>query len=195
MSARECLSSGDDVLNVSALVVGPRDGAGALLMDLARELGFARVERYRGLSSAERLAEATPLLFFLCAAVPDVQALRPTAETVRYASNPTVRFAPLIYFTHDPSVATIRPCVQMGFDDVIALPFVAGDLRARLARQVERQLVYYETTTYFGPDRRNGAREAPGPTAGPFRRIEIIRRLASGIDIMTGGEQVEQFEV
>ena len=163
-------------------------------MDLARELGFARVESYRGLTSAERLAETTPLLFFLCATVPDTEALRPTAKTVRYASNPTVRFAPLVYFTHDPSVATIRPCMQMGFDDVIALPFVAGDLRARLARQLERQLVYCETATYFGPDRRTGARQAQGTGAGQFRRIEIIRRLESGIDVISGGEQVEQVE-
>ena len=181
-------------LNAAALVVGPRDGAGATLIEMARELDFAQVERYRGIVAAERHAETVPLLFFLCAAVTDVRTLKPTADAVRFSPNPTIRFAPLIYLASNSSAANIRLCIQMGFDDVIALPCAGGDLRQRILRQVEQRRVYYETASYFGPDRRDRAsapRGGAGAGVGEFRRIEIIRRLATGIDVLSGYDQVE----
>ena len=169
-------------MNATALVIGPRDGAGATLIDMARELEFAQVERYRGIVAAERQAETGPLLFFLCAAVADVRTLKPTADAVRFSPSLKIKFAPLISLGGNASAANIRLCIQMGFDDVIALPCASGDLRVRIHRQVEQRRVYYETATYFGPDRRDRAsapRGGTGPGVGEFRRIEIIRRLTT----------------
>ena len=42
-------------MKASALVVGPRDGAGAALLDLARAVNFTAVQRYQGLARAEKL--------------------------------------------------------------------------------------------------------------------------------------------
>ena len=102
-----------------------------------------------------------------------------------------VRFAPLIYFARHPALDTIRACISMGFDDVIALPFGEG-VSDRILRQIGRLHVYYETETYFGPDRRDrtaATREAT-PDAGQFRRYEIMRSPEKGIDVLHNDFQV-----
>ena len=175
-------------------MVGPRDGAAAALMDLARALDFMPVQRYRGLARAERQTDETPLVFFLCAAVPDVRTLKPMADAIRFSPSLKLRFSPLIYFTRDPDLETIKSCIKMGFDDVIALPFASGDIGDRIARQVGRIQTYYETSTYFGPDRRNrvgNSRSADSDHGGgQFRRIEIMRNPDTGIELLRDDFQV-----
>src|SRR5882724_8248738 len=107
---------GDNPLNAAAFVVGPKDGAGAALADLARGIGFSPVDQYQSLYRAERQATLTPLIFFFCAAVANVETLKPMADAIRFSPNLRLRFLPLIYFTRDPSLATIRSCIAMGFD-------------------------------------------------------------------------------
>jgi hypothetical protein len=181
-------------VNAAAFVVGPRDGAGAALSDLARSIGFAPVERYRGLAQAERQAETTPLVFFLCAGVTDVRTLKPMADAIRFSPSLKLRFSPLIYFARDLSLEGIKLCISMGFDDVIALPYASGDLRERVGRQVGQMQVYYETGTYFGPDRRNRVGEARPEGSdrggGQFRRIEIRRTPERGTDVLRDDLQV-----
>jgi PleD family two-component response regulator len=181
-------------LNASAFVVGPQDGAGAALQDMAKGLGFAPVERYTGLMRAERQTTLTPLVFFLCSAVKDVQTLKPMAHAVRFSPTLRLRFSPLIYFAFEPSVETIKACIGMGFDDVIALPYKSGDLRERLFRQVESLQSYFETPTYFGPERRNRV-GSPRSTdsdhgGGQHRRFEIIRHIETGIEVLNDDSQV-----
>jgi hypothetical protein len=178
---------GGSAVNASALVVGPRDGASAAISELAKALGFAPVERYAGLARTETQALATPLIFFLCAAVSDVATLEPMARTIRFAAG-RLRFSPLVYFTHAPSVDTIRQCIRMGFDDVIALPSVTGAIGERLFRQIGQPHVYYETATYFGPDRRNRLGQDRSTDSdhggGQYRRIEIVRDPRSGVNVL-----------
>ena len=69
-------------MNASAFVVGPRTGASAALLDLARVVGFDAVERFTGLNAVEKQLRETPLCFFLCAEVPDVTKLKPIAEHI-----------------------------------------------------------------------------------------------------------------
>jgi hypothetical protein len=175
-------------LNASAFVVGPPEKAGAALLDLARSVGFARVERYQGLGRVERQSADTPLVFFLCAAVADVLTLKPMADAIRYSPSHKLRFSPLIYFAHSPSIDSIKSCIGMGFDDVIALPYSGGSMSDRLGRQVGKPHTYYETSTYFGPDRRNRVGESRSSGSdhggGEFRRIEIIRNPVTGIDVL-----------
>jgi hypothetical protein len=178
-------------MNASAFVVGPRDGAGAALTDLAHALKFARVERYAGLSRAEKQAAITPLLFFFCAAVSDVLTLKPVANAIRFSTSLKLRFSPLIYFARNPSAETIKACISLGFDDVIALPFGSNDLGERVFRQVGRPQTYYETATYFGPDRRRNPRgSTKTEDNGGYRQIEILRHPDTGIDILRDDFQV-----
>jgi hypothetical protein len=181
-------------MHAAALVVGPRDGAGAGLLSLARSLSFAPVERYQGLVRAEKQAEATPLVFFLCGAVADVRTLKPMADAIRFSPSLRLRFSPLIYFARELSIDTIKLCISMGFDDVIALPYASGSLAERIGRQVGQTQVYYETATYFGPDRRNRTGEVRPEGSdrggGPFRRIEIRRTPERGTDVLRDDMQV-----
>jgi hypothetical protein len=177
-------------LKASALVVGPRDGAGAALMELARAVGFSTVQRYQGLSRAETLLGRTPLLYFLCSPVDDVRQLKPMANAIRFSPSLKMRFLPLIYFARDPSLESVKLCIEMGFDDVIALPFEGDDIGDRLARQIGTVQSFYATATYFGPDRRN---RIGGPMrstdsergGGEHRRIEIRRNIDTGVDILS----------
>ncbi|MHA6689521.1 hypothetical protein [Devosia sp. A449] len=175
-------------MQAAAYVVGPLDGPGAALIDLARRLGFAAVLPYAGVAEAERQASQTPLCFFLFAAVPDIEALRPAAEAIRFCPSRRIRFSPLLYFADSPSVESINRCINLGFDDVITLPFTRDSVAERLNRQVGQSLIYYETPGYFGPDRRDRVtapqRAAETRSGGQFRRLEILRHPLSGTQVV-----------
>jgi hypothetical protein len=177
-------------MKASAFVVGSQDGPGATLTDLARNLRFEAVQPYSGLPAVERQAHQTPLCFFLFATVADVRTLAPIAEAIRFSPSRKVRFNPLMYFCDNPSVEIIKACVNMGFDDVVTRPFSQQRVGDRIQRQIGQTLIYYETATYFGPDRRDreGApasmRPANAPAGGQFRRLEIVRTLMTGINVV-----------
>ena len=175
-------------MNATAYVVGPPDGPGAALMDLASRLDFAAVLPYAGLAQAEQQFAQTPICFFLFAPVFDVAELRPVADAIRFCPSRQMRFSPLIYFSESPSVETITRCINMGFDDVITMPFTRSRVAERIERQVGQSHVYYETPAYFGPDRRDRVtgpkRPAESRIGGQFRRLEIVRDLLTGINVV-----------
>src|SRR5262245_52270884 len=123
-------------MKACAFVVGPDDGSGAVLKHLARQIGFDSVYLFRDIADAERQSASTPLLFFLFAAVDDLQKLKPVTAAVRSSPSQRVRFSPMIYFSESPSLEAIRSCINMGFDDVITLPFSLSRVEERLSRQV-----------------------------------------------------------
>jgi hypothetical protein len=177
-------------VNSAAFIVGERGGPGAVLQDIARTIGFLPAERFTDIGRAEAQSRRTPLVFFLCAAVYDLSHLKPIATTIRSSAVPTIKFSPLIYFAHDLSVENIARCVMLGFDDIISLPMAPGALRERLSRQIGRQQIYYETPSFFGPDRRNrfGTPARTGGSdrgGGAFRRIELVRNTLSGVEILS----------
>lgn len=175
------------MLKSCAYVVGPTDGPGAALADMAGRL-FGTVLPFTSLAMAEQQAQKTPLCFFLFAAVNDVQTLKPAADAIRRDASRKLRFSPLIYFSESPSLDAIRACVDMGFDDVITLPFTPARVTDRLTRQIDKTLVYYETVGYFGPDRRGRLPDDQGHsrrgTGGRHRRLEIVRSLLAGVHIL-----------
>lgn len=188
MRGRELQEEDAGAMNAAAYVVGPPDGPGAALMDLARRLDFSAVLPYAGVLQAERQVNMTPVCFFLFAAVPDVDALRGVAEAIRFCANRRVRFSPLIYFSESPLVETITRCINMGFDDIITMPFTRTRVMQRVDRQVGQALTYYETPGYFGPDRRDRVtapkRAAETRLGGQFRRLQIVRNLITGVNVV-----------
>ena len=177
-----------DAMGAFAYVVGSQGGPGAALMDMAQGLGFSGVAPYVGIKAAEQQVQQNPICYFLFSAVDDVRSLRGIAETIRFSPGRRLRFSPLIYFAESPSLEFIGACINMGFDDVITLPFTPRRVLDRIARQVDNSFIYYETSGYFGPDRRG--RETGSHhmgkqrTGGPFRRFEIIRSITNGINIV-----------
>lgn len=172
-----------------AYVVGPGDTAWQTLFDMAGELGFAGVSDYRGISQVEQQAGETPVCYFLFSAVKDLRDLRPVADAIRFSTARAIRFSPMVYCAVDLSVDTIMAGINMGFDDIVALPQSKPKLLQRLARQIGRNMVFYETPGYFGPDRRNRFTALkPNPVVtrvgGPFRRLEIVRNLLDGVCVL-----------
>jgi len=169
-------------------IVGPNEGPGAGLTEMARQLNFGTVQPYGGVPQAEQQVTRTPICYFLFSAVSDVGTLRGIAEAIRFSSSRKVRFSPLIYFSESPSIETITRCINMGFDDVITMPFTRSRVMERITRQIGTSFTYYETPGYFGPDRR-GRVAAPPPAGenrqgGQFRRLEIVRNLSTGINVV-----------
>lgn len=175
-------------MNATAFIIGPQDGPGAALMDMAHMQGFAAVLPYTGVMAAEGQTQRTPLCFFLFASVPRIEALRPVAGAIRFCPNRRLRFSPMLYFAESPSVEIISACLNLGFDDIVAMPFTPKRVSDRLDRQVGQSLIYYETAGYFGPDRRGRLAEPQrsdeNRVGGPFRRLEIMRHFGSGISIL-----------
>lgn len=169
-------------MRACAFVVGPPDGPGAALTDLARGLGFPVVHSYAGLATAEAQAQQTPLLFFLFAAVDDVTGLKTVADAIRFSPSRRIRFSPMVYFSESPLVEAIKTCVEMGFDDVLTLPFTRQRVAGRLERLVEHTQIYFETADYLGPDR--GAQRSHSRAGTQYRRLEIIRSPARGVSVM-----------
>ena len=175
-------------MKAAAYIVGPLDGPGAGLMEMARRLDFAVVLPYAGVIQAEQQANQTPVCFFLFAAVPDVAMLHSVSDAIRFSPSRRIRFSPLIYFSESPSIETITRCINMGFDDVITMPFTRVRVTERINRQIGRNLTYYETAGYFGPDRRDRVtgpkRAAESRAGGQFRRLEIVRNLLTGVNVV-----------
>lgn len=175
-------------MRACAFVVGPPDGPGAALTDLARGLGFPIVHNYTGLATAEAQAQQTPLLFFLFGAVEDVTGLKTVADAIRFSPSRRIRFSPMVYFSESPLVEAIKTCVEMGFDDVLTLPFTQQRVASRLERLVDHTQVYFETADYLGPDR--GAQRTHSRAGGQYRRLEIIRSPSRGVSVMRDEMQV-----
>lgn len=177
-----------DAMRAYAYVVGPEDGPGAALMDMARGLGFYGLTPFTTIGQAEQQTQQTPICFFLFAATEDVDSLRSVADSIRFSPSRKLRFSPLIYFSESPSVEAIRSCLNMGFDDIITMPFTRRRVMERIARQVGQNLVYYETSNYFGPDRRGRTtapeRDGDKRLGGQFRRLEIVRSLVNGVNVL-----------
>lgn len=168
-------------MRASAFVVGPPDGPGAALSDLARSLGFTGIRPFSTVAAADAQAQQTPLLFFLFAAVEDVTGLKSVADAIRFSASRRIRFSPMVYFSESPSAEAIRTCVDMGFDDVITLPFSHQRVSSRLERLVDHTQVYFETADYLGPDR--GARASQARHGTQYRRLEIIRTALGGVSV------------
>lgn len=174
-------------MEAAAYVVGPADGRGAALTDLARRLNFSVVLRYAGAAHAEHQSTQTPVCFFLFAD-DGTGPQRDIADAIRFSTSRRIRFSPMIYFADTPSAEIIGSCITMGFDDVITSPFELERVRARIERQMGQHVVYYETAGYFGPDRRErGAttnRPADNRLGGHYRQLEIVRNPHSGINVV-----------
>lgn len=175
-------------MDAYAYVAGPDDDRCAALFDLVSGIGFSGVSSFRGIAQISEQTARNPICFILCSSVSDPRQLRSTAEAVRFSDLPRVRFSPLVYLTEQPSIETAVACVNMGFDDVVALPQSRAQLRERLEYQIGEMKVYYEASGYFGPDRRRNIvprREgADARQGGPYRRFELIRDARAGISVM-----------
>ena len=170
--------------------MGTNPNSKSLIGDICADLGFKNVRPYLGLQDAERLSKVNPIIFYLFDYSPDFERSKTQINELRASHQLRVRFAPLICFVETPSKESIIECVNAGFDDVLTIPWVASSIKERLAKQVNNKSIYFETDSYFGPDRRRfsndkSKRGTTAPAAGfGFRRYEFVRNNFAGVQIM-----------
>ncbi len=179
-------------MHATAFIVGPENGPKAALSDLSMDIGFRAIMRYCDIEKAERQARQTPVCFFMFNSQMDSNEIRDKAHKIRFSRSRQVRFSPMVCFVESPDPSLISMCLQTGFDDILAPPYSAKRVAPRLAAQVERRLVYYQTADYFGPDRRishfagnNTINHSDKAKEGAHRRIEITRSFDSEINIVS----------
>lgn len=170
--------------------MGTNPNSISLIGDMAADLGFKLVRPYMGVADSDRLAKIHPVNFFLFDYNQDFEKTKSWINEIRASYQLRVRFAPLVCFVESPSKDIIVECVNAGFDDILTLPWSAMKIRERLAKQVNNKHTYFETDTYFGPDRRRFTADgkkrkqaAPAPGFG-FRLYEFVRNNHAGVQIM-----------
>lgn len=110
-------------------------------------------------------------------------------SSIRGSSDLEVKFAPIILFTTDLSFEDYLNYIRLGFDDVITLPEKREMIKARLNNQVAHDIEYFETATYFGPDRRRMEIEPPNGVQRsnvPHSHVKYVfrRNPASGTKLL-----------
>lgn len=175
-------------MHATAFIIGAPDGSGAPIADIARTLKFAAVLPYSGIAAIESQTHLTPICYLLFAPGVELGPMREIAEAIRFCPSRKVRFSPMVYFSDRTSAEAISACINLGFDDIITIPFTQQRVAERVARQVGPSLTYYETSSYFGPDRRDRVtapqRPAQSRVGGQFRRLEIVRSVTAGVSVL-----------
>lgn len=174
----------------AAFVVGPMDGPCQAIIQLCQDLGFATTSHYVGPDQVEAQSRRTPVCFFLVSSATRKSAISEFVTDIRHHRDRALRFSPLLFLCEDPSSRTISFCVQAGFDDIVAPPFTAPRLAERVKAQLNTPMTYFETETYFGPDRRRKREFSPlfpeqRGASTPVRQFEVRRDLRHGIQVTT----------
>ena len=181
----------------SAFIVGPDDGPGLALEQLAQDVGFRHVLWLNDLTEAEEQTKQTPICFFFFSSALDPELTKEIVSALRSSRNRQIKFAPLVAFCEEPTEKAIRCYLNAGFDDILIPPFNARTASDRLRYLVRHHTVFFETKTYFGPDRRRniGLKDrghALRGTGGEHRRIEIVRDPNVGDKILRDQHFKEQ---
>lgn len=162
----------------------------ARMHTLVMQTGFKEARAFPENPAALAEFHRGPLPFiFVCSNLrPDD--LRCAFLAVRSHADLSIRFMPIIMLTEQNDMPTIMKFINLGCDDVITMPRTALQMVDRLKQQVGRPRDYFQTDSYFGPDRRRfgTATTATDSTRGGgrhfFRHFTIQRDLRRGITIL-----------
>ena len=135
-----------------AIIVAPTPFDGRTLAEVATELGFGDIASVFDSDSGNGMKY--PVSYFLVHHRLADTDCGDVIDAVRHIDRKGLRYAPMVVMLPDTSGESVRKFVRMGFDDVISLPQSQVQLTARLGTQLDRDITYYETADYLGPDRR-----------------------------------------
>lgn len=179
------------MMQATAFVIGEDNHCSQGLMDLSLDIGFRSVIKFSNIELAEQQVKRTPVCFFLFALAHNSQNFLGIARTIRTSRNRQIKFAPMIGFTESAEPRLIQDALGLGFDDILVPPFSAKVVLPRLNNHIIRQIHFYETGKYFGPDRRAGLslhkelENHPDQSQdGDHRKILINRSLETGLGIL-----------
>ncbi len=168
-----------------ACLVAETPGQRKTLETLAMRTGFEAVSvDPSGFAFPAATERRLPYFFFHCLISEDL--LLHAISRIR--SDERHRFSPAVLIVGECSENDVLRYISLGFDDIVTLPEAARVLERRFAHQIGTQLSYFETATYFGPDRRRAKRagsENEQKRPGEFRYVRyLIQRAATGVDIL-----------
>lgn len=148
---------------------------------MAARIGFGAIGG-AGRALGRRLA------FFIVHFQLSEAAMQRVIAEVRGADSDDTRYAPIILVSDDCPVERLLHYIQLGFDDVIALPEKCEVLESRIAAQLHTDQLYFETDDYLGPDRRRMElpqhRDERRTGMTPFYKLTIRRDPAHGISVV-----------
>lgn len=156
------------------------------LDSLARRTGFADV---RGDSSHAGFPEAGDcrLPYFLFHCQIGHKLLHSAIGRIR--ADPGHRFCPAVLVAGECSETEVVRYINLGFDDIVVLPEAARVLERRLGSHFDSPVSYFETASYFGPDRRRSLRlttpARPHGRPGDHSHIRyLIQRTTDGVEVL-----------
>lgn len=169
-----------------ACLVAETPGQRKTLETLATRTGFGGISVDEdGPGLPDRNDRRLPFFFFHCQVPSDL--LRSTLGHIRHDDR--LRFSPSILIVGKTSQSEVMHYISLGFDDIVILPEAARVLERRFNAQLSSPLSYFETATYFGPDRRRSLRlnadSAEKRKPGEHRHVRyLIQRGPLGVDIL-----------
>lgn len=173
-----------------AYVIGSDEEHDQTLLKTAGTLGFTSVSGLfrKGIPRPD-VRRLTPCLFFLVHHRVEDEVLRSVITTVRSSEHKQVRFAPLMLLLDDGPYELILRYVRLGFDDVIVLPERRALVASRFRNQLGKEVTYFSTPGYLGPDRRRMERPTDTPDERrtgqqPHVRYTVIRSADWGVRIL-----------
>lgn len=166
----------------AAIVIATDDGGTASLCALAKAVGFGTALDFR--TPSAHTTELMPF-YLLHHTVTDAAKTR-FLRAIRATEDPRRKYAPVILFLpKGPAHQTIF-YVEMGFDDVLFLSETSQSISARLRQQIGQEVVFVQTGSYLGPDRRrmerirkDDPRRRPGGS-GQYSRLSVLRDPLTG---------------
>jgi len=166
----------------NAFIVAPSGEETGQLERLAERVGFGDIA-----SPVSPHRTGHLLTFFILHYRLSEAAMQRVIDEVRGSPDAETRYAPIVLFTDDCPVDRLLDYIQLGFDDVIALPEKREVLEARLSAQLNIDHVYFETDSYLGPDRRRmelpDHRDERRTGTTPFTTLVVRRDPARGVSV------------
>jgi hypothetical protein len=170
-----------------ACLVGETAAQRRTLETLAARTGFGSINSDEtGAAFPDKAERRLAYFFFHCQVGNEL--LRGALGRIR--TDEQHRFSPAVLVVGECSERDALRYINLGFDDIVILPEAAKILERRFAYQIATPVPYFETATYFGPDRRRSQRLTsasahPGRGAGEHRHVRyLIQRAPSGIEIL-----------
>ncbi|WP_404400629.1 hypothetical protein [Pelagibacterium halotolerans] len=156
---------------------------------LAHDAGFEEAYGFLGVDDIARRVRKTPVQFLFAHYEIGEDVLRETMIAIRHHHERDVKFMPMVVFTKDQSVPSLKHFLKMGFDDIIAFPCAMSHIVGRLELQIGRKIDYFQAADYFGPDRRRLMEEDEEArkerrAGGTYTHFIIQRDIENGVRIL-----------
>lgn len=169
-----------------AIIVAPTPFDSRALAEVATEVGFGDIASIFDDTDTSNGLKYPVSYFLVHHRLADADCAD-VIDAVRHIDRKGLRYSPMVVMMPETSSESVRKFVRMGFDDVISLPQSQVQLTARLGIQLDRDIVYFETADYLGPDRRR--MDADGALhrqtgISPHTRLLIRRDPDYGIRVL-----------